>query len=48
MESLDRLGRSLQDLITIVAALHRQGIGLRSLKEAIDTTVTCAESTAGR
>jgi DNA invertase Pin-like site-specific DNA recombinase len=38
VESLDRLGRSLQDLINIVSALRRQGVGLRSLKEAIDTT----------
>ena len=38
MESLDRLGCSLQDLIAIVAGLRRQGVGLRSLKEAIDTT----------
>jgi DNA invertase Pin-like site-specific DNA recombinase len=36
--SLDRLGRSLQDLITIVASLRRRGIGFRSLKEALDTT----------
>jgi DNA invertase Pin-like site-specific DNA recombinase len=38
VESLDRLGRSLQDLVNIVSALRRQGVGLRSLKEAIDTT----------
>ena len=38
VESLDRLGRSLQDLIAIVSGLRRQGVGLRSLKEAIDTT----------
>jgi DNA invertase Pin-like site-specific DNA recombinase len=38
VESLDRLGRSLQDLINIVSALRRQGVGLRSPKEAIDTT----------
>jgi DNA invertase Pin-like site-specific DNA recombinase len=38
VESLDRLGRSLQDLISIVSALRREGVGLRSLKEAIDTT----------
>jgi DNA invertase Pin-like site-specific DNA recombinase len=38
MESPDRLGRSLQDLIAIVSGLRRQGAGLRSLKEAIDTT----------
>ena len=36
--SLDRFGRSLQDLITIVAGLRERGIGLRSLNEAIDTT----------
>ncbi|MFF0526827.1 recombinase family protein [Nocardia amikacinitolerans] len=36
--SLDRLGRSLQDLISIVAGLRRRGIGFRSLHEALDTT----------
>ncbi len=36
--SLDRLGRSLQDLITIVAVLRGRGIGFRSLHEALDTT----------
>ena len=36
--SLDRLGRSLQDLIAIVAGLRKRGIGFRSLKEALDTT----------
>jgi DNA invertase Pin-like site-specific DNA recombinase len=36
--SLDRLARSLQDLITIVADLRRRGVGFRSLKEALDTT----------
>lgn len=36
--SLDRLGRSLQDLITIVAELRRRGVGFRSLHEALDTT----------
>ncbi len=36
--SLDRLGRSLQDLIMIVAGLRRRGIGFRSLHEALDTT----------
>ncbi len=38
MPSLDRLGRSLQDLIAIVASLRKRGIGFRSLKEALDTT----------
>jgi DNA invertase Pin-like site-specific DNA recombinase len=36
--SLDRLSRSLQDLITIVAGLRRTGTGFRSLHEALDTT----------
>jgi hypothetical protein len=36
--SLDRLAHSLQDLIAIVADLRKRGIGLRSLKEALDTT----------
>ncbi|OBA66270.1 DNA invertase [Nocardia sp. 852002-20019_SCH5090214] len=36
--SLDRLGRSLQDLIAIVTGLRKRGIGFRSLHEALDTT----------
>ncbi|MFI6519906.1 recombinase family protein [Spirillospora sp. NPDC050679] len=36
--SLDRLARSLQDLITIVGGLRRRGVGFRFLKEALDTT----------
>ncbi|WP_435824890.1 recombinase family protein [Nocardia rhamnosiphila] len=35
---LDRLGRSLQDLIMIVADLRRRGIGFRSVHESLDTT----------
>lgn len=35
---LDRLGRSLSHLITLVADLSEKGIGLRSLTEQIDTT----------
>ena len=34
---LDRLSRSLKDLIEIVANLESKGIGLKSLHEAIDT-----------
>lgn len=35
---LDRLGRSLKQLIETITALKEQGIELRSLKENIDTT----------
>ena len=35
---LSRLGRSLQDLITIVADLRRHNVGFRSLHEQLDTT----------
>ncbi|WP_369070837.1 recombinase family protein [Burkholderia gladioli] len=35
---LDRLGRSLSDLVQIVVELGRQGIGLESLSEKIDTS----------
>src|SRR5207249_10579835 len=37
---LDRLGRSLKDLIAWVAWLEQEGIGLRSLHEALDTTTS--------
>jgi DNA invertase Pin-like site-specific DNA recombinase len=36
--SLDRLSRSLQDLITTVTGLRRRGTGFKSLHEALDTT----------
>jgi len=36
--SLDRLSRSLQDLINLVAELRRRRVGFRSLHEALDTT----------
>lgn len=35
---LDRLSRSLKDLIEMVALLESRGIGLKSLHEAIDTS----------
>ncbi|CAH0439967.1 recombinase family protein [Ralstonia pseudosolanacearum] len=34
---LDRLGRSLKDLIYLVEHLDAAGVGLRSLQESIDT-----------
>ena len=37
MWRLDRLGRSLKDLIARAEALRTEGVGLKSLKEAIDT-----------
>ena len=37
---LDRLGRSLQDLIEIVAGLEKRGVGFRSLQESMDTTTS--------
>jgi DNA invertase Pin-like site-specific DNA recombinase len=35
---LDRLGRSLKELITLLGELKDQSIGFRSLQESIDTT----------
>jgi len=37
---LDRLGRSLKDLIALVEELEGRGIGLRSLQEHLDTTTS--------
>lgn len=37
---LDRLGRSLKDLIVRAEELHDQGVGFRSLQESIDTTTS--------
>lgn len=36
--SRDRLGRSIQDLIAIVAGLRKRGVGFHSLHESLDTT----------
>ncbi len=35
---LDRLGRSLRELIDLVGELEQRGVGFRSLKESLDTT----------
>ena len=40
--SLDRLSRSLADLIAIVGTLRRRGVGFKSLHEALDTTSRAA------
>src|SRR3989339_1444823 len=37
---LDRLGRSLKQLIETVKMLNERGIGLKSLQESIDTTTS--------
>ena len=37
---LDRLGRSLKDLLLIVNEMNQKGIGLKSLHENIDTTTS--------
>jgi len=37
---LDRLGRSLKNLIEVVGQMEERGIGLKSLHEAIDTTTS--------
>jgi len=35
---LDRLGRSLRNLIDVVKGLERKGVGFKSLRENLDTT----------
>ena len=42
---LDLLGRSLRDLIEIVNALSDRSIGLRSLRESLDTTTPAGKLT---
>jgi DNA invertase Pin-like site-specific DNA recombinase len=37
---LDRLGRSLKDLIEIIGGLGKRGMGFRSLRKSIDTTTS--------
>ncbi len=37
---LDRLGRNLRHLIELVAQFEESGVGLKSLKEGIDTTTS--------
>jgi DNA invertase Pin-like site-specific DNA recombinase len=35
---LDRLGRSIKELLALVESLQERGIGFRSLRESLDTT----------
>ncbi len=42
---LDRLGRSLRDLVDTVNGLNERGIQLRSLQESIDTTTPAGKLT---
>lgn len=42
---LDRLGRSLRDLIDVVNKMKQCGVGLRSLHESIDTTTPSGKLT---
>lgn len=44
---LDRLGRSLKDLVEIINSLNRRGIRLESLTEAIDTSNATGRLIAG-
>jgi DNA invertase Pin-like site-specific DNA recombinase len=45
--SLDRLGRSLSEIVKEANDLHRRGIVLRSLKESIDYSTTVGRMLAG-
>ncbi|MEN0050428.1 MAG: recombinase family protein [Bacteroidota bacterium] len=42
---LDRLGRSLKDLVTIVGEIHEKGAHLHSLNDQIDTTTPTGKLT---
>ena len=42
---LDRLGRSLRDLVDTVSGIGERGVGLRSVHEAIDTTTPTGKLT---
>lgn len=40
---LDRLGRSLRELLDVVETLHQRGVALRSLEEQLDTSSAAGE-----
>lgn len=45
--ALDRLGRSLADIVGIMQILHDKGVHLRSLREAIDTATAAGRMLFG-
>ena len=45
--SLDRLGRSLSQIVALADELHRRGVILRSLKESIDYSTSVGRMLAG-
>ena len=45
--ALDRLGRSLSQIVALADELHRRGIILRSLKESIDYSTSVGRMLAG-
>lgn len=45
--SLDRLGRSLSEVVRVADDLHRRGIVLRSIKEGIDYSTSVGRMLAG-
>ncbi len=42
---LDRLGRSMVDLVNIINVIEKKGVGFRSLTESIDTTTPTGKFT---
>lgn len=42
---LDRLGRSLRDLVNLIASFQEQGVGFQSLQDNIDTTTPTGKLT---
>jgi DNA invertase Pin-like site-specific DNA recombinase len=42
--SVDRLGRSLTDLLSILQTLHEKGVGLFLHQQGLDTTTTAGKA----
>jgi DNA invertase Pin-like site-specific DNA recombinase len=45
--SVDRLGRSLQDLVATLGELHAKGVGLYLHQQGIDTTTSAGKAMFG-